>query len=250
MADSKQVFDRRAVRAHRDRAARNFAAHDFLFVEISQRLQERRDDLGRGFPVSLALGARGGFSATFTADLAPALRPDVVCDEEALPFGDSTLDLVVGCLTLHWVNDLPGALVQIRRALRPGGLFLAAMLGGDTLIELRHAFLEADAATIGGASPHTSPMAELADMSALMQRAGFKEPVSDLDTVTVTYDDALALMRDLRNMGEAGAALARRRGFARRATMLTACERYAALYADAEGRIPATFQVITLTGWA
>jgi SAM-dependent methyltransferase len=250
MADSMQVFDRRAVRAHRDRAAANFAAHDFLFVEVARRLQETRDDLGRDFPVSLALGARGAIAATLTADLSAAFRPDVVCDEEALPFGEATLDLVVGCLTLHWVNDLPGALVQIRRALKPGGLFVAAMLGGDTLIELRHAFLEADAATVGGASPHTSPMAELADLSALMQRAGFKEPVSDLDTITVTYKDALSLMRDLRAMGESGAALARRRGFIRRATMLAACERYAALYAGADGRVPATFQIITLTGWA
>jgi SAM-dependent methyltransferase len=250
MADSMQVFDRRAVRAHRDRAAASFAAHGFLFAEIAQRLAERRDDLGRAFPVSLALGARGGGGATFTADLSAALRPDVVCDEEALPFGAATLDLIVSCLALHWVNDLPGALVQVRRALKPGGLFLAAMLGGDTLIELRHAFLEADAATTGGASPHTSPMAELADLSALMQRAGFKEPVTDLDTLTVTYPDALSLMRELRAMGESGAALARRRCFTRRATLLAACERYAALYADASGRVPATFQVVTLTGWA
>ena len=245
-----QVFDRRVVRTHRDRAAANFADHDFLFVEIAQRLQERCADLGRAFPLSLALGARGGVEATFTADLSEALRPTVVCDEEALPFGASTLDLIISCLTLHWVNDLPGALVQIRRALKPGGLFLATMLGGDTLIELRHAFLEAEAATVGGASPHTSPMAELADLSGLMQRAGFKEPVSDLDTLTVTYKDALSLMRDLRGMGESGAALARRRSLTRRATMLAACERYAALYADAEGRVPATFQIITLTGWA
>jgi SAM-dependent methyltransferase len=249
MADSMQVFDRRAVRAHRDRAAAAFAAHDFLFAEIAARLAERRDDLGRGFAVSLALGARGGFDATYTADLSPALRPDVVCDEEALPFGEATLDLVASCLALHWVNDLPGALVQIRRALKPGGLFLGAMLGGDTLIELRHAFLEAEAAAEGGASPRTSPMAQLADASALMQRAGFREPVSDVETLTVTYPDALALMRELRGMGESGAALARRRGFTRRTTLLAACERYAALYAGADGRVPATFEVIYLTGW-
>ena len=151
---------------------------------------------------------------------------------------------------MHWVNDLPGALVQIRRALKPSGLFLGAMLGGDTLIELRHAFLEAEAAAEGGASPRTSPMAEIADASALMQRAGFKEPVSDLDTITGTYAEALSLMRERRAMGESGASLARRRGYTRRATMLAACARYAALYADKDGRVPATFQVITLTGWA
>jgi len=250
MADSMRIFDRRVVRAHRDRAAARFAAHGFLFDEIAERLAERRADLGREFPVSLALGARGTLGTHFTADLSAALHPDVVCDEEALPFGAETLDLVMSCLALHWVNDLPGALVQIRRALKPGGLFLAAMLGGDTLIELRHAFLEAEAASEGGASPRTSPMAELADASGLMQRAGFKEPVSDLDTLTVTYPDALSLMRELRAMGESGAALARRRGFTRRATMLAACERYATLYGDGEGRVPATFQVIYLTGWA
>ena len=250
MADSMLVFDRRAVRAHRDRAAADFVVHDFLFAEIAGRLEERRGEFGRDFPVSLALGARGGVVARFSADLSAAFLPSVVCDEEALPFAEKSLDLVVSCLTLHWVNDLPGALVQIRRALKPGGLFLAAMFGGDTLIELRHAFLEAEAQIEGGASPRTSPMAGIADASALMQRAGFAEPVSDLDTITVTFPDALALMHELQGMGENGAALARRRSFTRPATLAAACERYAALYADADGRVPATFQVIFLTGWA
>jgi SAM-dependent methyltransferase len=250
MADSMLVFDRRAVRIHRDRAAPGFAAHDFLFAEIAGRLEERRGEFGRDFPVSLALGVRGGVTATHTADLSAAFRPSVVCDEEALPFAEKSLDLIVGCLTLHWVNDLPGALLQIRRALKPGGLFLAAMFGGDTLIELRHAFLEAEAALEGGAGPRTSPMAGISDASGLMQRAGFAEPISDLDTITVTFPDALALMRELKRMGESGAALERRKSFTRPATLAAACERYAALYGDAQGRVPATFQVIFLTGWA
>lgn len=255
MADSMQVFDRRAVRAHRDRIAANFAAHDFLFAEVADRLADRLSDIGRDFPVSLALGARGAGKATIAADLSPALLaaidgPRVACDEEALPFAEASLDLVVSCLTLHWVNDLPGALMQIRRALKPGGLFLAAMFGGDTLIELRRAFLEAEAVEEGGASLRTSPMVEIADASALMQRAGFHEPVTDCDTITTTFSDTLALMCDIKAMGEANAALMRRKNFTRRATLVAATECYAALYADDGGRIPATFQIVFLTGWA
>ena len=255
MADRMEVFDRRAVRMHRDRAASAIAAHDYLFREVAARLGDRLADVRREFPVSLALGARGALPATITTDLSPALVARtgglrVACDEEALPFAAASLDLVTSCLTLHWVNDLPGALVQIRRALKPDGLFLAAMLGGDTLIELRHAFLEAEAAEEGAASPRTSPMAELADAAGLLQRAGFALPVADLDTITVTFPDALALMRDLRAMGESGAALARRTWFTRRATLFAAAERYRALYGDADGRVSATFQVVFMTGWA
>jgi len=271
MADSPNatgmnVFDRRAVRAHRDRAAPGFAAHDYLFAEVAGRLADRLGDVKRDFPLALALGCRGlgrrieatgRVGAVIRADLSPALLAAcagegarVACDEEALPIGEARLDLVVGCLSLHWVNDLPGALVQIRRALKPDGLFLAAMLGGDTLIELRRAFLEAEAAEEGGASPRTSPFAELADAAALLQRAGFALPVADCDTITVTFPDPFALMRDLRAMGETGASLARRKGFTRRATIFAMVERYRALFGDKAGRIPATFQAIFLTGWA
>ncbi len=265
MTDSMNVFDRRAVRAHRDRCAARIAGHDYLFAEIADRLADRLEDVRRGFPTALVLGARGGLAprlagrfgieTVVTADLSPALlaaaaAPRVACDEEALPFAARSLDLVVGCLTLHWVNDLPGALVQIRRALKPDGLFLAALLGGDTLVELRRSFLEAEAAEEGGASPRTSPLTELADAAGLMQRAGFALPVADLDTITVTQPDPFALMHDLRAMGEAGAAHARRKTVTRRATLFAAAARYRALYGDEAGRVPATFQTIFLTGWA
>ncbi len=265
MADSMNVFDRRAVRAHRDRAAPNFAAHDYLFAEVADRLAERLEDVRRAFPLALAFGARGnvadrlagqaGAETVIRADLAPALvargdGPRLACDEEFLPFAPASLDLVASCLTLHWVNDLPGALVQIRRALKPDGLFLAALFGGDTLFELRRSFLDAEAAEEGGASPRTSPVTELADAAALLQRAGFALPVADIDTITVTYPDALALMRDLRGMGEVGASHARRKNFTRRATLFAAAGRYHELFGDAAGRVPATFQVIYLTGWA
>ncbi len=266
MTDSMNVFDRRAVRTHRDRAAPNLADHDYLFAEFADRLVDRLDDVRRRFPVAAAIGARGGLAGRLAgragietvvaADLSRALLArdrtglSVACDEEALPFAPASLDLVAGCLTLHWVNDLPGALVQIRRALKPDGLFLAAMFGGDTLVELRRAFLEAEAAEEGGAGPRTSPVTELADAAGLLQRAGFALPVADIDTITVTQPDPFALMRDLRGMGEAGASHGRRKSFSRRGTMFAAAERYRALYGDADGRVPATFQAIFLTGWA
>jgi SAM-dependent methyltransferase len=215
------VFDRRAVRQHRARAARDFAAHDFLFREVGERLADRLSTVKRRFPRALDLGCRNGLlrgalagsETAIGADPVAAYRPDVVADEEWLPFADASLDLVMSSLALHWVNDLPGALIQIRRALKPDGLFLGAMLGGETLVELRTALMEAELAAEGGVSPRTSPLAQL---------------------------------RDLRGMGETNAVLERRRSFSRRSTLLGALERYPVT----DGRIAATFQVLFLTGWA
>jgi SAM-dependent methyltransferase len=177
-----------------------------------------------------------------------ALR--LAADEEALPFADASFDLALSCLSLHWVNDLPGALVQLRRALKPDGLFLAAMLGAGTLDELRGAWVEAESAEEGGVSPRVSPFADLADAAALLQRAGFALPVADADTITVTWPDPFALMRELRGMGETNAAEGRRRAPSRRGTLLAAAAAYAERHADADGRIPATFRVLYLSGWA
>lgn len=261
MTDDLILFDRPAVRRHRDRAALNAEAYNFLHREISERLNDRLNDVRRKFDVAVNLGAGQAIPAigdrlTINTDLsAPMLAQApienaVAADEEFLPFADGTIDLVSSCLSLHWVNDLPGALIQIRRALKPDGLFLAAILGGDTLIELRRAFLEAESETTGGTSPHTSPVADVADAGALLQRAGFALPVVDTETLTVTYADMFALMRDLRGMGETNAVAARNKGFLRRDTLFAAAARYQELYADDDGRIPATFQIITLTGWA
>jgi NADH dehydrogenase [ubiquinone] 1 alpha subcomplex assembly factor 5 len=173
-----------------------------------------------------------------------------VASPEFLPLAPGSVDAVLSCLALHWVNDLPGALLQLRHALKPDGLLLAALLGGETLQELRAALLEAELAEEGGAGPRVSPMAELRDMAGLLQRAGFAMPVADLDTITVTYADALALMRDLRRMGETNALLERRKSFTRRSTLLGAARLYAERHAGADGRIPATFQVIFLAAWA
>ena len=170
-------------------------------------------------------------------------------DEEALPFAGETFDLIISNLSLHWVNDLPGALVQARRALRPDGLFLAAVLGGETLRELRQALAEAEIAEEDGLSPRVSPMADVRDLGSLLQRAGFALTVADTDIITVNYPDPIALMADLSGMGETNAATARPRHFTPRALFLRAAELYGQRHANADGRIRATFEVIYLHGW-
>jgi SAM-dependent methyltransferase len=260
------IFDRGAVRRHRERAARTIGRHDFLFREAAARLAERLDEIRRTFPRALDLGGHGGVLAEALAgrsgietmvqtDLSLALARRgaalrVVADEEFLPFAPGAFDLVASCLSLHWVNDLPGALIQLRHALRPDGLLLVSLLGGETLHELREALLEAEAEETGGAAPRVSPFADVRDAGSLLQRAGFALPVVDADTVTVSYPDALALMRDLRAMGEANALTERRRAFSRRGVLLRAAARYAERFADAAGRVPATFRIVTLTAWA
>ena len=262
MRDPMNVFDRRAVRLHRDRSAARWDSHRFLVDEVGARLLDRLNDVNRDFSEVLDLGCRAtgietrrGIGRVVSADLseaavrrAPPLR--VVADEEALPFADGAFDLVVSNFVLHWVNDLPGALLQIRRALKPDGLLLAAMPGGETLHELRRSLLEAEAAVEGGASPRASPFADVRDAGALMQRAGFALPVVDTDQITVTYGDALALMRDLRFMGESNAVNARRKCATRRETLFAAAARYRDLFAGSDGRLPATFEILFMTAWA
>jgi NADH dehydrogenase [ubiquinone] 1 alpha subcomplex assembly factor 5 len=174
----------------------------------------------------------------------------VVAEAEALPFKPESFDLAVSLLDLHWINDLPGALVQLRRALKPDGLLLASLFGGDTLLELRQAWMEAEIEEEGGAGPRVAPFADVRDLGSLLQRAGFALPVVDSDTIEVTYPDALALMRDLRAMGEANAVAERRRSFTRRATLARAAAFYAERFRRPDGRIAARFEILTLTGWA
>jgi SAM-dependent methyltransferase len=274
MNDVREIFDRRVLRRHRDRAAADLAQHDFLFREVAERLLDRLEDVRRRFPLALdlgchhgvvaeLLGGRGGIETLVQADLSPAMArlaaarggpaltaPAVVADEEALPFAEGSLDLVLSVLSLHWVNDLPGTLLQAVRALKPDGLFLAAMIGGESLTELREALLRAELEVEGGVSPRISPLADVRDLGALLQRAGFALPVVDVDSLTVTYPSALALMRDLRGMGETGTDRNRRRSLTRRETLLRAAALYEEAHADAAGRIPARFDVLYLTGWA
>lgn len=263
------VFDRAAVRAHRERAAARWPQHDFLKREVADRLLDRLRDVTRRFARALDLGCHGGtlaellpevggVGALVQADLSPAMarraaangRPTLVADEEALPFAPHSFDLALSVLSLHWVNDLPGTLIQVNRCLKPDGLFLGALLGGDSLHELRVALMEAETELAGGLSPRISPFAEVRDCGGLLQRAGFALPVVDSDTITVTYADPLALMRELRGMGEANAVRERRRGGTPAALFARAAERYAERFAQPDGRIPLTFQVLYLTAWA
>ena len=167
-----------------------------------------------------------------------------------MPFRDASLDLVVSALALQFVNDLPGALVQIRRALKPDGLFLAALLGGETLTELRQAFAAAESDVEGGISPRVAPFADLRELGALLQRAGFALPVTDTDRLVVRYDTVFDLMHDLRRMGATNALLDRRRTPLKRATLMRMAEIYAQRFADADGRVRATFEIVWLSGWA
>lgn len=261
-------FDRRALRAHRDRASADLTAHDFLFREVAERLVDRLADVTRRFPLALDLGCHGGELSAMLAgqggierlvqcDLSAGMarrarangHPTLVGDEEALPFGAARFDLVLSNLSLHWVNDLPGTLAQVRHCLKPDGLFLAALFAGDTLAELRRALIEAEIALAGGASPRVSPVADMRDLAGLLQRAGFALPVVDSDLITVTYADPFRLMGDLRGMGEANAIAARSRHPAPRALFLEAAARYRDAHGDAQGRVPATFQVVYLTAW-
>jgi NADH dehydrogenase [ubiquinone] 1 alpha subcomplex assembly factor 5 len=253
-----EVFDRRAVRRHRDRAARHVGRVADLLRDTAERLLDRLDDTTRRFDRALDLGGRGVVApllrargiATVSADLAPAmaaLNPDAVAaDEELLPFGPDSFDLVVAHLSLHWVNDLPGALIQLRRALRPGGLLLASMPALGTLGELRTALSEAEAALSGGAAPRVSPFPELRDCAALLQRAGFAVPVADVEDVRLLYADPLALLRDLRAAGEANALVQRDRRIPPRALFPMAL----AAMASEAGRAPTTLRIAVMTGWA
>lgn len=260
------IFDRNLIRRRRQRSARRFGEFNFLKSEIASRLADRLDDITRNFSSALDLGCHDGQLArrlqkggkvdfliqcdSAFEHAAAAGGVGVVADEEFLPLRAESLDLITSALSLHWVNDLPGSLVQIRHALRPDGLFLAALFGGETLKELRQAFTQAELAVEGGVSPRISPFLDIRDAGSLLQRAGFALPVADTDTVTVDYADAFALMHDLRGMGETNAMHERRQGFSRKETLFAAAEAYRDMFATEDGRVPATFQIVYLTGWA
>ena len=267
------IFNRRVVRQHRDRAAAGLDQFDFLYQETAERIADRLTDINRKFPMALDLGChggefaqlvqhRGGIETLIQCDLSPEmvrraaqgnsppLTSSVCGDEEFLPFRDNTFDLIISNLSLHWVNDLPGALLQIRRALKPDGLFLGVILGSETLFELRHSLNEAEIALEGGLSPRVSPFADLQTLGNLLQRAEFALPVADTENLQISYPTPHKLMSDLRGMGETNAVDERRKTFSRRETLMKACENYQNNFTDENNRLPATFQLITLTAWA
>jgi SAM-dependent methyltransferase len=247
---SPTIFDRHLLRARRQRAAA-LGAECFLIDRVAGELGERLGAVLRTFEVAVDLGTPTDAVRRVLVDsgkVGSVAR--VVADEEALPFADGSLDLVVSALALQFVNDLPGTLIQIRRALKPDGLLLAALIGGDSLTELRQAFAAAESEIEGGVSPRVAPFADVRELGGLLQRAGFALPVVDSDRLTVRYDSAFALMHDLRRMGATNVLSERRRSPLRRATLRRMTDIYAERFADADGRLRATFEVAWLSGWA
>lgn len=263
------VFDRPLLARRRARAlARRQPDADFLLERIVDDADDRLASVMRRFEAGIALGdptgrtadmlRRSGKVAT-VVDAVPQGTPPrpgsnptdlVVVDEEALPFRPGGADLIVAVASLHWVNDLSGTLAQIRHALAPDGLFLAALPGGDTLTELRQSLLAAEAEVLGGASPRVAPFVDVRDMGALLQRAGFALPVTDIDRFTVRYADLFGLIRDLRAMGATGILTDRTRRRTPPRVFFRAAEIYAARFSDPDGRIRATFEIVSASGWA
>jgi SAM-dependent methyltransferase len=243
------LFDRALLRARLDRARKQGPA-TFLLDRVAEDMEERLAAVKRDFADVADIWTPGDALRKPLALRFKSFTHVDLEDSEVLPLQAEQLDLVISALALQFVNDLPGVLAQIRRALKPDGLLLAAMLGGDTLSELRQSFAAAEAELESGVSPRVAPFADLRDIGALLQRAGLALPVTDVDRVVVRYDSAFALMADLRRMGASNILVERRRLPTRRATMLRMAQIYGERFADPDGRIRATFDVIWLSGWA
>jgi SAM-dependent methyltransferase len=270
------IFDRMLLRLRRRRALRG-GLETFLLDRVADDLADRLTTVLRRFDVAVDLGTplaalghklagAGTIGAIVGVDPVMGGSPDaqmasdarrptamplrVIADEEALPFAAGSLDLVVSGLVLQAVNDLPGVLVQVRRALRPDGFFLAALFGGDTLFELRQSLVAAESELTGGTSPRVAPFPDLRDMGALLQRAGFALPVTDIERIAVRYATPFALLKDLRRMGATNPLVERRRLPLRRGVLMRAMEFYAAHFADADGRVRASFDVLWVSGWS
>jgi SAM-dependent methyltransferase len=255
------IFDRQLLRRRQARARAQGSA-TFLFDHVAANFAERLGVVLRQFGIAAdigtptdalrrALATSGKIDTMIAVSHAPSgSGPHVTADEEAFPFADASLDLAVSALALQSVNDLPGTLVQIRRALKPDGLMLAALLCGETLTELRQAFALAESEVEGGLSPRVAPFADLRELGALLQRAGFALPVADSDKLVVRYDSVFALMRDLRGMGATNVLIERRRRPLKRVTLMRMAQNYQQRFADPDGRVRATVEIAWLTGWA
>lgn len=254
-------FEPRLVRQRKRRARAGFAEAAFLHTRGAADLADRLEAIPRRFESALVLGGGGLFSAELRTRPALAGRIGAILeadlasgavqlDPERLPFADAAFDLIVSTLALHWVNDLPGAFIQLRRALKPDGLLLASLFGGNTLTELRLALIEAESELTDGAGPRVAPFAGLQDLAGLLQRAGFALPAADRDIVTVRYGEPMRLLSDLRAMGETAALTERSPRALSRRILARAFEIYRERFSDEEGRVRATFEILTATGWA
>ena len=276
MTETSEIFDRQLLHTRRARQARRLARGrddgalpDFLLAHAVEDVMERLAMIKRRFSQALSIGsyhgvmaqklAAAGVDSVVETDpvaellaLGGAREGAVVASEEALPFAAGTFDLAVSVLSLQYANDLPGALAQIQKLLKPDGLFVGVVLGGATLGELRQAMLAAEAEVTGGASPRVMPFVDIRDAGGLLQRAGFALPVSDAEQLTVTYRSALDLMRELKAMGATNVLHERSRAPVTRGLLLRAAEIYAERFpaADGDGRVAATFELVALTGWS
>ncbi|GAB5459438.1 MAG: methyltransferase domain-containing protein [Henriciella sp.] len=270
-AQPPKLFDRDQLARNRDTASADYRKFGFLKARASEHLIERLQDVSRQFPRALDLGAHTGatslalrespqIDSVISLERSSAMARDIsalglgaVCaDEDALPFAPTSFDLITSTLALHWVNDLPGALLQIRDTLKPDGLFLGCLFGGGTLAELRAALIEAESELTGGISPRLSPLPSLQDMAGLLQRAGFALPVADVERVTVRYSSPMGLLKDLKGMGEQ-AAFAQRDGQERRPLSRRLLARMIEIYhdrfSDPDGKVRASFEIVWLSGW-
>jgi SAM-dependent methyltransferase len=259
-----QIFDRALMRKRRARALKQPQFPDFLYQAAAAEIADRLDLTLHSFGRALALGAAaaplaqvmarsGKFGHVITADWTPrgpAGSVDIVIDGEALAFAPASLDALIAGPGLEFVNDLPGALAQIARALKPDGLFLAVLFGGETLSELRQSWFTAETEITGGVSPRVAPFADVRELGRLLQRAKLAMPVADLDRLTVRYPSGLAVMAELKAMGLANALAARRRSPVTRTLLARAASIYEELFSDPDGRVRATFDLVTLTAWA
>lgn len=256
------VFNRSAIRRHRDRAAANFSNHDFMVREITERLIDNLKDIRKDFQNIVSLQADMSIVNQHFENV-PIIHQDfsfdmlqsqhgllIQGDEEFFPYKNQSLDLILSCLSLHWVNDLPGSLTQFLQSLTPDGLFMGVLFGGDTLKELRDVMMSAEMELRGGISPHISPFLDVKDAGALLQRAGFALPVVSAETITVKYDNAFSLMNELKAMGEQNGLVKRFKGLTRPELLTRAAHIYQNEYADSADRIPATFEILYLQGWA
>ena len=266
MSDTPLLFDRRLLRQRRARFVDEIANREVLIAHVAREIAERVDIMLRPFPRALDLGAYRGLLGRNIAALksvgevfyaesvyeyaARCPRPTIVCDEDLLPFANGVFNLVVSGLALHRVNDLPGSLIQIRRALAPDGLFMAAALGSNALSELRECLLEAEEEIERGASPRVSPFGDVRAYGALLQRAGFALPVTDAEDVTVIYPSPRELMREIRVLGGGNVLTARSKRPLSRRTLARAEELYRTRYGTPDGKVTATFQFVFMSGWA
>ncbi len=248
---SPVVFDPVQRRRARIRALDHFSQDSrFLHDWAARHIHDRLGDIKRTYTSGLKIGVRDTIDLPCPFVTLDITQSDVIGDEEYLPFAAHSFDLVTSSLSLHTVNDLPGSLIQIRRTLKPDGLFMAAILGGETLYELRHCLQQAEMDITSGLSPRVAPFADKQQMGALMQRAGYSLPVIDSDIVTVTYPTLTKLFHDLRGMGETSMMAARRKTFTSRALFTRAEELYRQNYAEPDGALRASFEIIFLLGWA